>query len=160
MAEPGLLEDHLLRVGLALLAMLGGSLLPVRLLLRHALALLLLNLLLLALVLLVGDGPMGVRRWFDLGPLAFQPSELAKIVLVLYLASFVGRKGEDYPILGPALLVGSTVGWCWWSPTSPRPSSCSPSEASSSSWRGYPGGGSLPLPWPGPWLSPHFLEHI
>jgi len=109
-AEPGLLEDHLLRVGLALLAMLGGSLLPVRLLLRHALALLLLNLLLLALVLLVGDGPMGVRRWFDLGPLAFQPSELAKIVLVLYLASFVGRKGEDYPILGPALLVGSTVG--------------------------------------------------
>ncbi|MGC8968566.1 MAG: FtsW/RodA/SpoVE family cell cycle protein, partial [Thermus sp.] len=109
-AEPGLLEDHLLRVGLALLAMLGGSLLSVRFLLRHALALLLLNLLLLALVLLVGDGPMGVRRWFDLGPFAFQPSELAKIALVLYLASFVGRKGEDYPILGPTLLVGSTVG--------------------------------------------------
>lgn len=109
-AEPGLLEEHLLRVGLALLALLGGSLLSVRFLLRHALWLLLGNLFLLALVLLVGSGPYGVRRWFDLGPLAFQPSELAKVSLVLYLASFVGRRGEDYPILGPALLVGGTVG--------------------------------------------------
>jgi cell division protein FtsW len=51
-----------------------------------------------------------VRRWFYLGPVAFQPSELAKLSLVFYLASFVGRKGHDNPILGPAILVGGTVG--------------------------------------------------
>lgn len=56
-----------------------------------------------------GTGP-GVRRWFYLGPVALQPSELAKLALILYLSSFVGRRGEDYPILGPVLAVGSLVG--------------------------------------------------
>jgi cell division protein FtsW len=109
-AEPTLLGGHLLRVGLALLAMALGALLPPRLLLRHALGLHLFTLLLLLLVLAFGDGPGGVRRWFYLGPVAFQPSELAKLSLVFYLASFVGRKGHDNPILGPAILVGGTVG--------------------------------------------------
>ena len=109
-AEPGLLQDHLLRVGAALLALVLGHLLPPRLLLRYALHALVGVLLLLVLVLLVGDGPGGVRRWFYLGPVALQPSELAKLALILYLSSFVGRRGEDYPILGPVLAVGSLVG--------------------------------------------------
>ena len=109
-AEPGLLQDHLLRVGAALLALVLGHLLPPRLLRRYALHALVGVLLLLVLVLLVGDGPGGVRRWFYLGPVALQPSELAKLALILYLSSFVGRRGEDYPILGPVLAVGSLVG--------------------------------------------------
>lgn len=109
-AEPGLLQDHLLRVGAALLALVLGHLLPPRLLLRYALHALVGVLLLLVLVLLVGDGPGGVRRWFYLGPVALQPSELAKLALILYLSSFVERRGEDYPILGPVLAVGSLVG--------------------------------------------------
>uniref|UniRef100_A0A831XNQ1 FtsW/RodA/SpoVE family cell cycle protein n=1 Tax=Thermus islandicus TaxID=540988 RepID=A0A831XNQ1_9DEIN len=109
-AEPGLLEEHLLRVGMALLAVGAGAFLPPRLVLRHAFGLHLFTLFLLLLVLHLGDGPGGVRRWFYLGPVAFQPSELAKLTLVFYLASFVGRKGNDNPILGPALLVGGTVG--------------------------------------------------
>ncbi len=109
-AEPSLLPQHLLRVGFALLALLLGALLPPRLLLRQALPLLLLTLLLLALVLVLGEGPGGVRRWFDLGPLSFQPSELAKVSLVVYLASFVERRGHDYPILGPVLAVGLMAG--------------------------------------------------
>lgn len=56
-AEPGLLQDHLLRVGAALLALVLGHLLPPRLLLRYALHALVGVLLLLVLVLLVGDGP-------------------------------------------------------------------------------------------------------
>ncbi|APD10154.1 MULTISPECIES: FtsW/RodA/SpoVE family cell cycle protein [Thermus] len=109
-AEPDLLQGHLLRVGLALAALLLGFLLPPERLLRHALGLLALTLGLLLLVLFLGDGPGGVRRWFYLGPLAFQPSELAKVALVLYLASFVGRKGNDTPILGAAILSGVTAG--------------------------------------------------
>ncbi|WP_117236816.1 FtsW/RodA/SpoVE family cell cycle protein [Thermus sediminis] len=109
-AEPELLGSHILRVGTAILAMALGVLLSPRLLLRHAFGLHLFTLFLLVLVLALGDGPGGVRRWFYLGPVAFQPSELAKLSLVFYLASFVGRKGNDNPILGPAFLVGSAVG--------------------------------------------------
>jgi cell division protein FtsW len=43
---------------------------------------------LLVLVMLPGFGVQvnGARRWFALGPIQFQPSELMKIALVLYVA--------------------------------------------------------------------------
>ncbi|WP_234553205.1 FtsW/RodA/SpoVE family cell cycle protein [Thermus caliditerrae] len=109
-AEPSLLQGHLLRIGLSLVALLLGTLLPPKLYLRHARLLLVGTLALLVLVLFLGDGPGGVRRWFYLGPLGFQPSELAKVVLVFYLASFVGRKGNDYPIVGAAVLAAAAAG--------------------------------------------------
>jgi cell division protein FtsW len=34
------------------------------------------------------------RRWFRFGDIGFQPSEFAKIILVLYLASIFSKKGE------------------------------------------------------------------
>src|SRR5436189_2674126 len=39
----------------------------------------LLSLVLLVLVLVMGSSAYGARRWLDLGPIHFQPSELAKI---------------------------------------------------------------------------------
>ena len=47
---------------------------------------------LLVAVLLVGVGKSGERRWFDLGPLTFQPSELAKYAVVFALASYLARR--------------------------------------------------------------------
>lgn len=44
------------------------------------------NLVVLALVLVLGDSAGGARSWFRLGPLSFQPSELSKLVLILTLA--------------------------------------------------------------------------
>jgi rod shape determining protein RodA len=44
------------------------------------------SLVLLVLVLLVGTERLGARRWIELGPLTFQPSEIAKIATVLVLA--------------------------------------------------------------------------
>ncbi|MGQ9810166.1 MAG: FtsW/RodA/SpoVE family cell cycle protein [bacterium] len=41
---------------------------------------------LLGLVLIIGSGPQGAKRWFDLGIFALQPSELAKIAVLLMLA--------------------------------------------------------------------------
>ena len=56
-------------------------------------------LLALAVVLLVltlvppfGQSINGTRRWLRLGPLSFQPVELAKFALVVYLASFLRRR--------------------------------------------------------------------
>ena len=44
--------------------------------------------LLLAAVLVVGSTRMGASRWFALGPLSFQPSEFAKLAVLLTLARF------------------------------------------------------------------------
>jgi cell division protein FtsW len=55
-------------------------------------------LLLLAIVLLVfvlGMPPRnGAKRWIPLGPLTFQPVEIAKLALVTYLAYSLGRKAD------------------------------------------------------------------
>ncbi len=49
-------------------------------------------LLLLVGVLLVGVGKTGERRWFDLGPMRLQPSELAKYATIFVLAKYLARK--------------------------------------------------------------------
>jgi len=37
----------------------------------------------------------GARRWIPLGPMTFQPVEIAKLALVTYLASSLGRKADQ-----------------------------------------------------------------
>jgi len=49
---------------------------------------------LLALVLFVGRVTSGSQRWLALGPISFQPSELAKIVIVLVLAKFFSERSD------------------------------------------------------------------
>lgn len=49
---------------------------------------------LLALVLFVGRVTSGSQRWLALGPISFQPSELAKIVMVLVLAKFFSERSD------------------------------------------------------------------
>ncbi|WP_394756271.1 putative lipid II flippase FtsW [Rhodoferax sp.] len=53
-----------------------------------------LSLILLGLVLIphVGKVVYGARRWISLGPLSFQPSELAKFTVLLYAADYMVRK--------------------------------------------------------------------
>jgi len=55
-----------------------------------------LSLLLLVIVLIpgIGKGVNGARRWIGLGPLSFQPSELAKFAVLLYAANYMVRKME------------------------------------------------------------------
>ena len=42
-------------------------------------------------VLAVGSRINGARRWIDFGPLAFQPSELAKLALVVWTSAYLSR---------------------------------------------------------------------
>jgi len=64
----------------------------------------------------VGVERRGARRWLAIGAgLAFQPSEMAKLVLVLFMAAWFGRPGTDPKRflrgLGPVLLAaGLCVG--------------------------------------------------
>ena len=59
---------------------------------RYAYPLLGLTFFLLVAVLLFGARINGARRWFHLGPLSFQPAELAKLSLVIYLARSLAQK--------------------------------------------------------------------
>jgi len=72
---------------------------------------------LLALVLLphIGREISGAQRWFRIGAFNFQPSELAKIAIILYMADVIARKGDLMRsfFLGylPAMVVlGAVVG--------------------------------------------------
>jgi cell division protein FtsW len=50
------------------------------------------SLVLLAAVLVVGTSVNGARRWIGAGPLAFQPSELAKLAIAVWGANHLARK--------------------------------------------------------------------
>jgi rod shape determining protein RodA len=47
---------------------------------------------LLVLVLMLGTHVFGAQRWIGLGPLSFQPSELAKVSVIVALARYLGGK--------------------------------------------------------------------
>lgn len=49
----------------------------------------------LTLVLLIGQKVNGARRWINLGFTTFQPSELAKILLILFFAKFILNHADD-----------------------------------------------------------------
>ncbi|OFX14535.1 MAG: cell division protein FtsW [Armatimonadetes bacterium RBG_16_58_9] len=65
----------------------------------------------LVAVLIIGTAKNGARRWIDIGPVSFQPSELAKIALVLYLAALLTQRRNMLKRLsgkwvGPLMVVG------------------------------------------------------
>ncbi|MBN2537056.1 rod shape-determining protein RodA [candidate division WOR-3 bacterium] len=87
------LVRQLLFLPAAVGALIAGLLVPRRVLSDLALWFYVAMLALLAAVLLLGGGD-GARRWFMLGPLAFQPSEFAKIATVILLARHLAGRRE------------------------------------------------------------------
>jgi rod shape determining protein RodA len=65
---------------------------------------------LLGLTLVIGHGVGGSARWISIGPFDFQFSELAKILMVVVLANYLGsrqgRLGSLGSILGACFLIG------------------------------------------------------
>ncbi|AZO94314.1 rod shape-determining protein RodA [Halocella sp. SP3-1] len=49
----------------------------------------------LGIILVVGHTVAGGKRWLNFGPINFQPSELAKIMLILVLAAVIDEKKDD-----------------------------------------------------------------
>lgn len=53
------------------------------------------SLLLLLAVLVLGKNVNGATRWIPIGPINFQPAELAKLAVICYFSSFYVRKFEE-----------------------------------------------------------------
>jgi len=74
----------------------------------YTIGLLGIGLLLLPIVPGIGRTINGARLWVSLGPIGFQPSEIAKVLLVVFLASYLNAKKELLQVatarLGPLRL--------------------------------------------------------
>jgi cell division protein FtsW len=77
---------------LGLTLMVVASRVDYRVLRRLAPALIVTSLVLLLAVLVMGQAVNGARRWISFGPIVFQPSELAKLALAVWAASYLARK--------------------------------------------------------------------
>ncbi len=63
----------------------------------------------LVAVLAVGQTIMGAKRWIKIGALTLQPSELAKIVLILVLAKYFSSKKKDTIFLSDLIVSGGLL---------------------------------------------------
>ena len=64
---------------------------------------------LLFLVLILGDKGMGAQRWLVLGPIRFQPSEIAKISAILALSRWYSLHGADKEIGLKELIIPAII---------------------------------------------------
>jgi cell division protein FtsW len=85
---------HAMSMVVAFVAALIAFQIPVQTWERLAPWLFVASLVLLILVLGVGRGVNGAKRWISLGVMNFQPSELAKFAVLLYAADYMVRKME------------------------------------------------------------------
>ncbi len=88
------LKRHLLYVLVGVVMMLLAMSIDINKLKKIAKPSVILCVILLVLVLIphIGRETGGAKRWFRLGMVNFQPSELAKIIIIIYIADFVSRK--------------------------------------------------------------------
>lgn len=100
----------LMWAGIAIVVFTVATLFDYRWLKTFAWPLYFVNLGLLGMTLAIGDGVGGSARWVSIGPLQFQFSELAKILMIAVLAAYLGnregRMGSLWSILGACALMG------------------------------------------------------
>ena len=105
------LRQQLVWCTLGICAMTFFSFFDYKRLYYFAFPLLLLTLFFLVIVLIPGIGSTvyGARRWINFGFFSFQPTELAKIAVILYLSSWFLYK-ERKRFLHFILILGSIIG--------------------------------------------------
>ena len=89
------LKKQFFATSIGWMAMYLTSLADYRRLIRLAVPAYGLSLVLSTAVLFIGDEYNGSRRWLSLGPFSFQPSEFAKLTVVLLLSFLISRKEKQ-----------------------------------------------------------------
>src|SRR5579863_1107562 len=109
-------QRELIWLALGLVALLVTMRVDYRVWRRYSLIGMIVVLPLLLVVLKFGTTVYGASRWISLGSFfSFQPSELTKLVLALYIADWLARKGNQvstflYGLAPFVILVGFVVG--------------------------------------------------
>ncbi len=82
--------------GIGLLAMIIISFIDYHILQKGGLAFLFLaaSIALLVLVLIIAEETNGAKRWLDLKIFTFQPSEIARIAMIIFTANFLARRSK------------------------------------------------------------------
>ncbi|MFD2114516.1 putative lipid II flippase FtsW [Paenibacillus yanchengensis] len=78
--------------------------LPLIMLKKSAPLLILVSIVMLVLVLAVGVERGGAQRWFEVMSFTFQPSEVTKLAIIIYLAALISNKGEKIRSIKRGLL--------------------------------------------------------
>lgn len=94
-ADASLQNRQLMGLILGLAAMVVISLMDFSWILNFSWVIYFLNILLLLAVRLFGNDANGATRWISIGGFTFQPTELAKIVIILFFARFFMEHEED-----------------------------------------------------------------
>lgn len=81
-------KAQIIRFFPAVILMLGISFIPIRILLKYSYVIYFCCMLLLVAVDIIGHMGMGAKRWVAIGSVNLQPSELAKIAVILALARY------------------------------------------------------------------------
>ncbi len=112
---------HAFRFAVSLVAMIIVGLIGMRYWMVLSIPIYVVALVALALVPFIGDVNMGARRWIDLGPMQFQPSELMKVGLVLALARYYHALRPEQVshilyLIPPLVMIGAPVGLVFMQP--------------------------------------------
>ncbi len=102
-------KKQLFATVLGFIAMIIVSRMDYHRVLALAPALYILSLMLSLAVLFIGDEYNGSKRWLSLGPLSFQPSEYAKLAVILFLAYLIERSKKKTTGLGFMLKILASV---------------------------------------------------
>ncbi|MDH3518292.1 MAG: putative lipid II flippase FtsW [Acidimicrobiia bacterium] len=109
------LKRQLLGVGIGTIGLVIMSRVPYRIYRRVAMPAFLATVVLLVVVLMVGAEEGGGRRWLLVGPFSIQPSEIAKLTVILAFATILERKqkllGDLGHFLGPLALILVPIGF-------------------------------------------------
>lgn len=102
------LRKQLIAGGLGLLLAVPAARVPLRTI-QRLIPIAVIGSLILALGVFLGDGSQGVYRWIEIGTSTFQPSELLKLTIVLYLASMMSRNRSEIDDVTRTLLPPFTI---------------------------------------------------
>ncbi|MCA9401540.1 MAG: putative lipid II flippase FtsW [Candidatus Omnitrophica bacterium] len=105
------LKRHILFLMVGLILALGIMSMDYRDLQKLSKPLLVVTLVMLGLVLIPGIGKtsFGARRWFRIGPFNFQPAEMMKLTMLIYISDYLTRKknkiGDFFQGFLPVIIV-------------------------------------------------------
>ena len=105
-AEPSLQKKQMLGVAAGTVIMIFISFLNYSWILKLYWIMYIGNLALLIAVRFAGSDGGGAQRWFEIGALRFQPSETAKILLILFFAQFIMKYSNQ---LNTVKIIGSSI---------------------------------------------------